>query len=108
MAGSMCGNGGCTWRGACMTGGYVAGGVRGRREGDCRGRYASSWNAFLFVLYSSSLHTTEDGCVHDNDADCNALMSDVCIVVMLTEMYARHAIRLIVTVLHRENNRRVK
>ena len=26
------------------------GGVRGRREGHCSGRYASYWNAFLFNI----------------------------------------------------------
>ena len=49
--GDMCGGG------ACMAGGmhdqsYAwpgGGGVRGRRDGHCRGRYASYWNAFLFV-----------------------------------------------------------
>ena len=30
--------------GACMAGG---GGVHGRRDGHCSGRYASYWNAFL-------------------------------------------------------------
>ena len=37
---------GCVWQGgACM-----AGGIRGKRDGHCSRRYASYWNAFLFVL----------------------------------------------------------
>ena len=32
----------CAWWGACM-----AGGVCGRRDGHCNGRYTSYWNAFL-------------------------------------------------------------
>ena len=47
--------GGMHARGACVPrgwghaylGGYVAGGVRGMRDGHCSGRYASYWNAFL-------------------------------------------------------------
>ena len=36
--------GGRAWRsGVCMAGG----GLRGRRDGHCSGRYASYWNAFL-------------------------------------------------------------
>ena len=34
------------WWGACMVGG-----VRGRRDGHCTGRYASRWNAVLFILF---------------------------------------------------------
>ena len=40
-------------RGACMAGGYVLGGrawwggMRARKNGNCSGRYASYWNAFL-------------------------------------------------------------
>ena len=33
--------------GHAYLGGGVAGGVRGRRDGHCSGRYASYWNAFL-------------------------------------------------------------
>ena len=35
---------GVAWCWLCMAGG----GMRGRRDGHCRGRYASYWNAFLF------------------------------------------------------------
>ena len=37
--------GGHAWQGACL-----AGGVRGRRNGHCSGRYASYYNAFLLIL----------------------------------------------------------
>ena len=59
MAGGMHGGGG--WQRACMAGacmmgcmhgrGYEwqGGGVRGRTDGHCSGRYASYWNAFLSV-----------------------------------------------------------
>ena len=30
---------------------WEGGGVRGRRDGHCSGRYASYWNAFLFILF---------------------------------------------------------
>ena len=34
-----------------MAGGVRAmGGVHGRKNGNCSGRYASYWNAFLFVM----------------------------------------------------------
>ena len=41
--------GGVYGRWACMVGGVhgKGGGVRGRRDGHCSGRYASYWNAFL-------------------------------------------------------------
>ena len=48
------------WEGACMAGGQHGwqgevcmvggGGMRGRRDGHCSGRYASYWNAFLFYI----------------------------------------------------------
>ena len=46
---------GYVWRGGacvaevCMAGGMRGGGggMRGRRDGHCSGRYASHWNAFL-------------------------------------------------------------
>ena len=46
---------GRAWLGACIAGGdvwqrgCVARGMRGKRDGHCSGRYASYWNAFLFV-----------------------------------------------------------
>ena len=40
--GGMCG------RGACMAEGCAWGGLHGRRDSHCSGRYASYWNAFLF------------------------------------------------------------
>ena len=43
--------GGVHGRGACMKGGMHGsggGGVCGRKDGHCSGRYASYWNAFLF------------------------------------------------------------
>ena len=63
--GGMCGGGGVhggglhAWWGACMAGGmcgggHVAGGgVRGRYHEirSMSGRYASYWNAFLFVIF---------------------------------------------------------
>ena len=39
---------GHVWHWACM-----AGGMRGRRDGHCSGRYASYWNAFLFKNFVS-------------------------------------------------------
>ena len=74
MAGGMCGGGGhawqecawqghawqgcawqggvwqgCAWQGVCVAGGHAwLGGMRGRRDGHCSRRYASSWNTFLF------------------------------------------------------------
>ena len=43
MQGGVHGHGvGMHGRGAC-----VAGGMHGRRDGHCNGRYASYWNAFL-------------------------------------------------------------
>ena len=63
MKGDICG-GLCAWqggihgggmhgrgvhgRGTCMAVGCVTGGMHGRRDGHCSGRYASYWNAFLF------------------------------------------------------------
>ena len=55
----VCGKGGVV-KGACMAGGMhgrehawwgtcMAGGVYGRRDGHCSRRYASYWNAFLFL-----------------------------------------------------------
>ena len=38
--------GGMHGQGSCVAGG----GVRGRRDGHCSGRYASYWNAFLFLI----------------------------------------------------------
>ena len=45
----VCGEGGMhSKRGhAWQRGAYSAGGMRGRRDGQCSGRYASYWNAFL-------------------------------------------------------------
>ena len=45
MVGGVHGRGACMKGGACVAGG---GGVRGRRDGQCSGRYASYWNAYLF------------------------------------------------------------
>ena len=43
VGGGMCG------KEACVAGGHAwQGGMRGRRDGHCSGRYASSWNTFLF------------------------------------------------------------
>ena len=42
--------GGHAWWEACMAGGHAwQGGVRGRKNGNCSGWYASYWNAFLFI-----------------------------------------------------------
>ena len=51
VGGGMCGRG-CVWQGVCVTGGVCGrgGGMRGRRDGHCSGRYASYWNAFLLHL----------------------------------------------------------
>ena len=46
--------GGHAWQGAC-----VAGGVYGRRDGHCSGRYASHWNAFLLDIVSVGLNVNE-------------------------------------------------
>ena len=61
VAGGMHGRGACkvgwhawqghAWQGECMAGG----GVHGRRDGHCSGRYASSWNVFLYVYKSKTL-----------------------------------------------------
>ena len=45
----MCGEGGMHGRGACMTAGMCGRGHTCRRDGHKSGRYASYWNAFLFV-----------------------------------------------------------
>ena len=38
-------------RGVCVAGSvYGKGGMHGRRNGHCSGRYASYWNAFLFTF----------------------------------------------------------
>ena len=48
--------GACVAGGVCMAGGMhgrvvcMAEGVHGRRDGHCSGRYASYWNAFLFLF----------------------------------------------------------
>ena len=56
-----CVAGGHAWRGGCMVGAcvmggvhgrgacMVGGGIHGRRDGHCSERYASHWNAFLFI-----------------------------------------------------------
>ena len=50
MAGDMCGRAVCG-RGACVgEGACISGGIHGRRDGHCSGRYASCCNAFLFWL----------------------------------------------------------
>ena len=54
---------GHAWQGACVAGGMygkwghasqgmcvVVWSMHGRRDGHCSGRYASYWNAFLFIL----------------------------------------------------------
>ena len=45
--------GGHAWQEACVVGGgmHGGGGMRGRRDGHCNGRYASYLNAFLLNLY---------------------------------------------------------
>ena len=55
MAGGVRGTGACVARGVrgrrpCMAWGE-GGGVRGRRDGQCSGRYASYWNAFLLLFF---------------------------------------------------------
>ena len=63
----VCGEGGghAWWWGACVAagvhgrgmhggGGHVwqeGGGMHGRRHGHCSGRYASYWNAFLYIRF---------------------------------------------------------
>ena len=61
MAGGMCG-GGHAWWGDAWQGGHVwQGGMCGRKNGNCRGRYASYWNAFLFdKSLSHHFHYFED------------------------------------------------
>ena len=60
---SVCPRGGggerCAWQrgGACVAKGGMrgkGGGVRGRRDGHCSGRYASYWNAFFFFILNAS------------------------------------------------------
>ena len=47
---------GCTWGHAWQGRGvYGKGGVRGRKDGHCSGRYASYWNAFLFYSVCGQL-----------------------------------------------------
>ena len=51
-----CMAGGCAWQGAMHDrGACVAGGVRARRDGHCSGRYASFWNAFLLLVFNTSV-----------------------------------------------------
>ena len=46
---------GHAWQGGVCSGGTcMAGGVRGRKNDNCSGRYASYWNAFLFGVSSES------------------------------------------------------
>ena len=47
--GGMCGRGACVAGGMCGRGACMPGGVRGRTDGHCSGRYASYWNAFLWI-----------------------------------------------------------
>ena len=72
MAGGMCcgggmhGGGACmagehTWQGACVMGVHGGGGVHGRRDGHCSGRYASYWNAFLFLKFLEGTNTPVSG-----------------------------------------------
>ena len=42
----VCGGGSMRDRGPCM-----AGGMGGRRDGHCSGRYASYWNALLYLFF---------------------------------------------------------
>ena len=53
---SVCGRRWHVWQGreALIAG---EGGVRGRRDGHCSGRYASHWNVFLFCIFFSFAHT---------------------------------------------------
>ena len=45
----MCGEAGHVWQRGCAWQ-KGEGGMRGRRDGHCSGRYASHWNSFLFKL----------------------------------------------------------
>ena len=64
MAGGMCGRGACM-AGVCVVGGMCdggmcvrgvhGGGVHGRKNGNCRGRYASYWNPFLLPMISITI-----------------------------------------------------
>ena len=51
MVGGMHGRGGHVWQGGCMVGEGMCGkgGMCGRKNGNCSGRYASYWNAFLLL-----------------------------------------------------------
>ena len=68
MARGMCGRGdvhgkegGCPFRLACLArkACMAGGGVHGRRDGHCSGRYASYWNAFLLHCYCCALDVSE-------------------------------------------------
>ena len=57
MVGDMYGSG-CV-AGSAWQGGMHGGGVRSRKDGNCSGRYASYWNAFLFVYVLKKLPTLD-------------------------------------------------
>ena len=50
--------GGMQGRGHVLQGVCMAGGMHGRRDGHCRGRYASYWNALLFQSILFVFHPT--------------------------------------------------
>ena len=54
--GRVCVAEGHAWQGACVAGGMCGrgGGMHGRRDSHCSGRYASYWNAFLFQKHIAS------------------------------------------------------
>ena len=51
MVGGACMVVGCVLGGMCDRGPCMAGGMGGRRDGHCSGRYASYWNAFLYLFF---------------------------------------------------------
>ena len=56
MAGwGACVEGGHAWQAGDVHGGIMhgVGGVCGRKNGNCSGRYASYWNAFLLNIFSN-------------------------------------------------------
>ena len=98
----MCGMGACVGRRACM----AEEGMHGRRG-------VHDWEGGRACMAGKTT-TAVDGrhppCMHSCLCCTHhvLLKTDVYMVMMLTEMFSQHAIRLMITTLHGENNQRVK
>ena len=69
VAGEVCKTEGPCGRGHVWQGACVAGGVHGRRDGHCRGWYASYWNPFL--LFKDHYTNIPVPLSVDNEGNCN-------------------------------------